>query len=96
MTELELTGGPLSDIFDRFFRYVPQFTLFAGANYGAKFQDVKTYWTRGTQDSVEVAGLIGAPSVLPDGRFVVEVEKIEFSLVRGRSLPCVDNYAGIH
>ena len=95
MTELELTGGPLSDIFDRFFRYVPQCTLFAGATYGAKFQHVETYWTRGTQDFVQVEGLIGAPSVLPDGRFVVKVGEDQFSLVRGWSLPCVDTHVGI-
>lgn len=89
-TELELTGGPLSDIFDRFFRYVPQFTLFAGSKYGAKFQKVETYFTRGTQDSVKVEGLISAPDVLPDGRFVVSVEgEEEFSLVRWQSSQCV-------
>lgn len=96
-TELELTGGPLSDIFDRFFRYVPQFTLFAGSKYGAKFQKVETYFTRGTQDSVKVEGLISAPDVLPDGRFVVSVEgEEEFSLVRWQSSQCVLHYAGVH
>ena len=90
-TELELTGGPLSDLFDRFFRYVPRATLFAGAKYGEKFADVETFFTRGTRDPVEVDGLSGAADVLPDGRFVVRAtanadeqrRKREFSLVRG-------------
>jgi hypothetical protein len=89
-TELELTGGPLSDLFDRFFRYVPRATLFAGAKYGDKFANLETFFTRGTRDPVEVVGLAGAADVLPDGRFVVRatanVEQRsarEFSLVRG-------------
>lgn len=92
-TELELTGGPLSDLVDRFFRYVPRATLFAGAKYGAKFADVETFFTRGTKDPVKVSDA-HAPDVLPDGRFVVRATaqqqcNQEFSLVRGRDRsPC--------
>ena len=92
-TEFELTGGPLSDLFDRFFRYVPRATLFAGTKYGAKFADVETFFTRGTKDPVKVSDAY-APDALPDGRFVVRATaqqqcKQEFSLVRGRDRsPC--------
>lgn len=103
-TELELTGGPLSDLFDRFFRYVPRATLFAGAKYGEKFADVETFFTRGTRDPVEVVGLTGAADVLPDGRFVVRAtandeqqRKREFSLVRGQGVLTALTYgAGVH
>lgn len=93
-TELELTGGPLSDLFDRFFRYVPRCLsdLFAGNKYGTKFADVDTFFTRGTKDHVVLEDLPDAAAVLPDGRFILSAmtkpegksnERIDFSLVRG-------------
>jgi hypothetical protein len=97
-TELELTGGPLSDLFDRFFRYVPRSLsdLFAGNKYGTKFADIDTFFTRGTKDHVVLEDLPDAAAVLPDGRFILSAmakregregksnERIDLSLVRTR------------
>src|SRR6185437_12744561 len=82
-TELELTGGPLSNIFDSFFRYVPPELLFSGKNYGKKFTDITAFFTRGTKDPVHVPSLPGV-STMPDGRFVLRAngEKDQLSLVR--------------
>lgn len=89
-TELELTGGPLSNVFDSFFRYVPRATLFKGNNYGKKFTNVETFFTRGTKDHVQVPGVSNADSTLPDGRFVLRAtldreEEALLSLVRASS-----------
>jgi len=78
-SELELTGGPLSHLFDNFYHFCVKERL----SITGDVKVVTTAWRRGTRDENLLPGNRNIRFTLPDGRLDVTINsKASVSMVR--------------